>query len=102
MAGVAGPFKLTLGARCCVGEFCKIIDIHFHPVAGDRHETPDGAEVVLEDDVTLDPWAIVLAGARIGRGARTGAATVIHRAGHLRHCRRCARSVTAHGCPQVS
>ena len=84
-ASIEATRSVTLGARCRIGEFSKIIDNHHHPVTGDRHlETPEGIPVALEDDVTLDPWAVVLAGAQIGAGARIGAATVIRRRVHAR------------------
>lgn len=70
--------SITLGARTRLGGFCRVMDNHFHPVVGDRHVRPAPRPVVIEDDVVLGPRTIVLAGARVVRGARVGAGTVIN------------------------
>jgi maltose O-acetyltransferase len=69
--------SIALGARARLGSFCKIIDNHFHPLVGDRHERPAPRPVVIEDDVTLGPGTIVLAGARVARGERFDAGSVL-------------------------
>ena len=71
--------SITLGARTRLGSFCKVMDNHFHPLVGDRHARPAPRPVVVEDDVVMGPRAIVLAGARVERGARVDAGTVIKR-----------------------
>jgi acetyltransferase-like isoleucine patch superfamily enzyme len=71
--------SIVVGDRCRLGAFSKVLDSHFHPLRGDRHRRTNGAPVVLEDDVVLEPWAVVLTGTRVGSGTCVGAATVIRR-----------------------
>jgi acetyltransferase-like isoleucine patch superfamily enzyme len=72
--------EVTIGPRCRVGAFCKVIDSDFHPLkepgAGVQVTLP-GVPVRLEEDVVLDRRAIILAGARIGRGSRIAAFAVV-------------------------
>lgn len=72
--------SITLGARTHLGGFCRLMDNHFHPVVGDRHVRPAPRPVVVEDDVIMGARTIVLAGARVERGARVDAGTVLKRA----------------------
>lgn len=71
--------SITLGARTRLEGFCRVMDNHFHPLVGDRNVRPTPRPVVIEDDATLGPRAIVLAGARVKRGALVGAGAVIGR-----------------------
>lgn len=71
--------SITLGARTHLGGFCRLMDNHFHPVVGDRHVRPAPRPVVIEDDVVMEARTIVLAGARVERGARIDAGTVVKR-----------------------
>jgi acetyltransferase-like isoleucine patch superfamily enzyme len=76
---VEATCSITLGPRTHLGSFCKVMDNHFHPLVGDRHARPAPRPVVVEGDVVLGPRTIVLAGARVERGTRVGAGTVIKR-----------------------
>jgi acetyltransferase-like isoleucine patch superfamily enzyme len=71
--------SIKIGARARIEGFCSVMDNHFHPLVGDRHARPSPRPVVIEDDVVLGPRTIVLAGARVERGARVPAGTVIKR-----------------------
>ena len=72
--------SITVGARVTLGGFCRIMDNHFHPLVGDRNVRPPSRPVLIEDDVTLGPRSIVLAGAQIARGTRAPAGSIINRA----------------------
>ena len=69
--------RLELGPHVRVMAFAKIIDNHFHRVTGNRHERPPPGTVVLEEGVVVEPYAIVLPGAHIGKGARLLSRTVV-------------------------
>jgi acetyltransferase-like isoleucine patch superfamily enzyme len=71
--------SIKIGARAHLGSFCRVMDNHFHPLVGNRHVLPKPRPVVVDDDVALGPRTIVLAGARVERGARVLAGTVIRR-----------------------
>jgi acetyltransferase-like isoleucine patch superfamily enzyme len=71
--------SIVVGVRCHVGPFCKLMDNHFHAMRGDRQVQPPATAVVVEDDVVLGPYAILLPGAHLGRGCRIGARSVIRR-----------------------
>lgn len=71
--------SIVVGERCQVGAFCKLMDNHFHAMRGDRQVQPPATGVVVEDDVVLGPFAILLPGAHLGRGCRVGAREVIRR-----------------------
>lgn len=59
--------------------FCKILDNHFHPLKGDRHERPSSEPVVIGEGSEIGVRAIVLPGADIGARARIGPGVVISR-----------------------
>jgi acetyltransferase-like isoleucine patch superfamily enzyme len=71
--------SVRIGARTRVGPFAKVIDNHFHPLLGNRHERPPSVPVVVGADVEIGPRAILLAGALVGDGATIGPASVITR-----------------------
>jgi acetyltransferase-like isoleucine patch superfamily enzyme len=62
-----------------LGRLSKVMDNHFHPVAGDRHRRPESKPVVLEAGVTLGPRAIVLPGAHLEAGVSLGPGVVVSR-----------------------
>jgi acetyltransferase-like isoleucine patch superfamily enzyme len=68
---------IARGAR--VGAFCKVMDCHFHPLVGDRHCRPAPHPVVIDEGAILGPRTIVMAGARVERGARVAAGAVVRR-----------------------
>ena len=70
---------VTIGLRGRVGRFSKIIDNHFHNVAGKRHERPPSVPVVIEDDVELGARSILLPGAHLGAGTRVVPGSVVTR-----------------------
>ncbi|MFL5438845.1 MAG: acyltransferase [Myxococcales bacterium] len=73
--------SVTIGARCRVGAFCKILDNHFHVVR--RMATrPPSLPVSIEDDALLGPRCVVLPGGHIARGEALRGGTV--RAGSRR------------------
>jgi acetyltransferase-like isoleucine patch superfamily enzyme len=71
--------SITFGAGTHIGSFSRVMDNHFHPLVGDRHIRPTPRPVVFEDDVRIGPRCVVMAGARLPRGARFDAASVIRR-----------------------
>jgi acetyltransferase-like isoleucine patch superfamily enzyme len=69
---------IDAGAR--VGSFCKILDNHFHLVGGgDRFRRPPSRPVVVEKEAVLGARAILLPGARVGRGATVPPGAVVSR-----------------------
>lgn len=58
---------------------CKILDNHFHPLKGNRHERPSSEPVRVGEGAEVGLRAIVLPGADIGKGARIGPGVVISR-----------------------
>jgi acetyltransferase-like isoleucine patch superfamily enzyme len=78
-ASIDATSSITLGARCRVGAFCKVMDNHFHALRGDRHVRPQATPVVVEDDVELGADSILLPGAHVGRGSRIGPRAVVRR-----------------------
>ena len=69
--------SIVIGTRAHLGSFSKIMDNHFHPLHGDRNERPAPRPVVLEEDVTIGPCGIVLAGSRVTRGTSIASGTVV-------------------------
>ena len=61
--------SVTIGDRCRIEAFSKILDNHFHPLQGDRRVRPPSAPVVVEADTSIGCRAIILPGARVPRGA---------------------------------
>lgn len=78
-ASVEAQSRVDIGPGCVLGRLSKIMDNHFHPVGGDRHQRPDSKPVVLEADVRLASKAIVLAGAHLEAGVRLGPGVVVSR-----------------------
>ncbi len=60
-------------------QFCKVLDNHFHPVSGDRHERPSSEPVVIGEDAEVGERAIVLPGARLEAKVRLLPGVVIGR-----------------------
>jgi acetyltransferase-like isoleucine patch superfamily enzyme len=69
--------SVTVGDGCHLGAFAKIMDNHFHPLRGDRHQRPVSDPVVIEAGASLGRRAIVLPGARVRAGAAVRPATVV-------------------------
>jgi acetyltransferase-like isoleucine patch superfamily enzyme len=80
--------SITLGARTRLAGFCRIMDNHFHPLVGNRHLRPAPRAVVIEDDTSIGPRSIVMAGVHLSSGSRFGAGSVIKRSSRIaRHAR---------------
>jgi acetyltransferase-like isoleucine patch superfamily enzyme len=71
--------SITIGARCRIGPFAKLLDNHFHPLTGDRRFRPQSAPIVLEDDVRVGEHSIVLPGSHLRQGVTLQARTVVSR-----------------------
>ncbi len=69
--------SVTIGDRCRIEAFAKILDNHFHPLRGDRRVKPPSAPVVVEADTSIGCRAIILPGARIARGTAVRPGAVI-------------------------
>jgi acetyltransferase-like isoleucine patch superfamily enzyme len=69
--------SVTIGERCRIQAYSKILDNHFHPLRGDRSVRPASTPVIIESDVTLGRRAIVLPGARVRRGTNVLAVSVV-------------------------
>ncbi len=77
-SSIVSTNSVIIGARSHVGMFCKIMDNHFHQL-GNRAERPKGHALVVEEDVRLGPYAILTAGAHVGRGAIVESRSVVGR-----------------------
>jgi acetyltransferase-like isoleucine patch superfamily enzyme len=75
--------EVSIGARCRIGPFCRIIDNDFHRMRGetfeDRQRWQPGTPIVVEDDVELGPRAILLPGTSVGQASLVGASSVVRR-----------------------
>ena len=69
--------RVTIGERCRLGRFCKIMDNHFHPLKGNRLRRPESTPVVIEPEAEIGYRATILAGAQIKRGASVRPGTVV-------------------------
>ena len=86
--------SITVGARCHLGTFCKLMDNHYHSLSNrDLTTRPASAAVLVEDDVRIGPYSILLSGAHVGRS------TVIHERTVV--TRRIAPGVEVRGNPAV-
>lgn len=71
--------RVELGEGCHLHAFAKVMDNHFHPVAGPRHSRPSSTPVTLGAGVQVGERAIVLPGAALEDGVRLGPGVVIGR-----------------------
>jgi acetyltransferase-like isoleucine patch superfamily enzyme len=70
--------SIEIGDGVTVGANCTIADADFHALRGAAHLTRGTtAPVVIEDDVFIGMWTLVLKGLRIGRGSVIGAGSVV-------------------------
>lgn len=69
--------RIVIGDGCVVRAFVRIMDSHFHPLTGDRHERAGATEVVVGEGCDIGARSILLPGAHLGRGARLGPSTVL-------------------------
>ena len=75
-ASIEAMRSVSIGARCRVGAFSKILDNDFH-LAGNLFARPPSLPVVIGDGAVLGPRCIVLAGARVQPGRVLRAGTVL-------------------------
>ncbi|HTO97140.1 MAG TPA: acetyltransferase [Myxococcales bacterium] len=78
-ASIEAVSSVTVGPRTRIGGFARLMDNHFHPLVGDRHVRPPSAPVVVGADVQIGPQALLLAGSRVGDGAKVRGGTVLTR-----------------------
>ena len=78
-ASIEAQQRVELGARCRLRAFSKVMDNHFHPVVGSRHQRPDSTPVRLEANVEVGTRAIVLPGAWLEHDVHLAPGVVIGR-----------------------
>ena len=78
-ASIEARRSIRVGAGAHLGAFCKVMDNHQHRVHGDRWKAPDSTPIAIEADAEIGPRAVLLPGARIGRGARVVGGAVVSR-----------------------
>ncbi len=71
---------IRIGAGARLGDFCKIMDNHFHALVGDRAVTPSSRRVEVEEGAWLGPWVVLVRGAHVGRGALVRGRSVVSHA----------------------
>ena len=76
---IGGAESVTLERGCVLHAFSKVLDNHFHPVSGNRHERPQSTSVVIGEEAVIGERAIVLPGARLEAGVQLEAGVVIAR-----------------------
>lgn len=78
-ASVEAQARVELGPGCHLRAFSKVMDNHFHHVAGQRHNRPPSKPVVLGAGVEVGERAIVLPGTVLEANVRLGPGVVIGR-----------------------
>jgi acetyltransferase-like isoleucine patch superfamily enzyme len=71
--------RVELGPGCRLRAFSKLMDNHFHHVAGMRHQRPESKPVTLGSGVEVGERAIVLPGTILEALVRLGPGVVIGR-----------------------
>ena len=73
--------RVTIGARCLIGDAVLIMDSDFHDLSAEgRHGQPaTPAPIVLEDNVFIGSRVIILKGVTIGKDSVIGAGSVVIR-----------------------
>lgn len=85
LAGVAlvARADVTIGSRVMIGPDCRIYagKVHRTDEVNRRHVPPEprdaANDVVIEDDVFIGAWVMVMPGVTIGRGSVIGAGSVV-------------------------
>jgi acetyltransferase-like isoleucine patch superfamily enzyme len=82
--------RIQIGSGCRIGEHCKLLDSHLQLVRGDqswrppspaeRPPTRPSTRILVEREVVIEDYAVLLPGARVGAGARIGRGAVVSRA----------------------
>lgn len=78
-ASIEAQERVELGPGCRLRAFCKVMDNHFHHVAGQRHNRPASKPVLLGPGVEVGERAIVLPGTVLEANVRLGPGVVIGR-----------------------
>jgi acetyltransferase-like isoleucine patch superfamily enzyme len=71
--------SVRIGAGARLGTLSKVLDNHFHPLAGDRHARPPSDPVEIGEGAAIGDRAVLLAGARVGTGAVVRSGAVVGR-----------------------
>ncbi|MFL5390051.1 MAG: acyltransferase [Myxococcales bacterium] len=71
--------SVRIGAGARLGTFSKVMDNHFHSLAGDRHVRPSSDPVEIGEGAAIGDRAVLLAGANVGAGALVRAGAVVGR-----------------------
>jgi acetyltransferase-like isoleucine patch superfamily enzyme len=80
-AVIVAQTRIEIGDHVWIGANSTIVDTDFHPLSPEaRRRDPSAgksAPILIEDEVFIGMWAIILKGVRIGRGAVIGAGAVV-------------------------
>jgi len=77
---IGSTLLVKIGAHCNIGSHVIIMDNDFHRLEPERrHEMPESAAVILEDNVWLGVRTVVLRGVTIGAGSVIAAGSVVVR-----------------------
>ncbi len=80
-AVIVAQTQVEIGDYVWIGANSTIIDTDFHPLSPEaRRAYPSAgksAPIIIEGEVFIGMWAIILKGVRIGRGAVIGAGAVV-------------------------
>jgi acetyltransferase-like isoleucine patch superfamily enzyme len=71
--------SVRIGAGARLGTFSKVMDNHFHLLAGARHARPPSDPVEIGEGALIGDRAVLVAGARVGTGAVVRAGAVVGR-----------------------
>jgi acetyltransferase-like isoleucine patch superfamily enzyme len=71
--------SISIGAGTRLGEYVKVMDNHFHPLRGNRHERPKSSAVRVEENVVIGPHAILLPGTHLHPKVRVLPGSVVSR-----------------------
>ncbi len=71
--------RISIGARCLIGDAVLIFDSDFHNLEPAERHAPctTSAAVVIEDNVFIGSRAIILKGVTVGKGSVIGAGSVV-------------------------
>jgi acetyltransferase-like isoleucine patch superfamily enzyme len=69
--------RVHVGARARIGQFCKVMDNHFHRTVGNRAERPEGVPIAVGEGAIMGPRSVLLPGAGLGAGATLGPPQVL-------------------------
>jgi acetyltransferase-like isoleucine patch superfamily enzyme len=80
-ATIVAQTQVSIGHRVFIGANATIADTDFHPLRPDERRQNSSAGVsrpiIIEDDVFIGMWALILKGTYIGTGSVIGAGSVV-------------------------